>query len=165
MLRPLLLLLFIVLASCSSQQTVEVPDGVWHQNEQVGEFSDSWSVCHHFRVVTSDLDWLIDIDVSSPKGRLDASDEVSLVSFSGVSNKSCAVSLYRDNDIACEDKVPVVFPAKNGDGSLRHSKRNPDWESTFNLDIVDLIFDVDGDVVKIDRLRFTNVKYSNFCPG
>lgn len=165
MLRLSLFLLLIVLSSCSSQQAAGVADGVWHKSEQVGQFTDSWSVCHHFRAVTSGLDWLIDIDVSTQQGTFDASEIVSLVSFSGVANKSCAVSLYRNNDIACEGTEPVVVPALDGDGSLRHTKRNPDWESTFDLDIIDLTFQVDGDEIQIDRVKFTNVQYSNFCPS
>ena len=165
MLRFSPLLLLISLSGCSTQQEVDVADGVWHENEMLGQFTDTWAVCHHFRAVTSDLNWLIDINVSSQRGTFDASEMVSLVSFSGVADKKCAVSLYRNNDIACEGPKPVVVPAGDGDGSLRHTKRIPDWESTFDLDVFDLTFQVGNGEIQIDRIKFSNVKYSNFCPG
>ena len=158
-------MLLILLCSCSAQHEVDVADGVWHENESLGRFTDTWTVCRSFRASTSDQSWLIDIDVSSERGTFDASQMVSLVDFSDVPDRDCAMSLYRNNDIACEDSEPVTIPATHGDGRIRHTKRNPDWDSTFDLHIYDLIFQVGGDEVRIDRVKFSNAKYSNFCPG
>ncbi len=140
-------------------------DGVWHNDRSLGSFTNTWSSCHHFRAATSDLKWLIDVDVSSERGTFDASELVSLVDFSDVADRDCAISMYRDNDIACEGREPVVIPASHGDGNLRHTKEIPDWESTFDLQIYDLMFEVGGQEIQIDRLKFSGVQYSNFCPG
>ena len=165
MLRFSPLTLPILLCGCLAQQEVDVADGVWHENESLAQFTDTWSVCHHFRAITSDEKWLIDVDVSSERGMFDAGEMVSLVDFSDVTDRECAISLYRNNDIACEGREPITTPAAHGDGSIRHTKRTPDWESTFDLHIYDLTFQVGENEILIDRVKFSDVEYSNFCPG
>ncbi len=150
---------------CSAQTEVTEVEGIWLQDDSIGPFTETWSVCHHFRAVTANQSWLLDIDVSSERGEFDASEIVSLVDFTGVTDRECAISLYRNNDIACEGEEPVTIPARNGDGQLRHSIREPFWESTFDLDISDLVFPSREGEIRIDRVRFSNVVYSNFCPG
>lgn len=162
--RPFLAFL-IPLFGCSAQQEVEQPDGIWQGSNTLGVFTDSWTVCHHFRATTSDLEWLISVDVSRDRGTFDAPELVSLVDLRHVADRECAVSLYRLSDLACSGEKPIVIPASEGDGSLRHLLAKPDWNSTFDLDISDLTFLVDGQEVTVDRVRFSEVNYSNFCPG
>ena len=159
------LLVFVFLSGCVAQQEQELPQGIWHDSEQLGQFSETWSTCHHFRATTPDLRWMLDIDVSVESGTFDASKLVTLLDFSNFKDRVCEVSLYKNNDIACEDKEPVKIPASDGDGKLRHVKRVPDWESTFDLDIHNLIFEYRDQEIRIDRITFLNVVYSNFCPG
>ena len=159
------LFLVILLNGCVAQQEQQLPQGIWHDTEQLGHFSESWASCHHFRATTPDLRWMLDIDVSVESGSFDASKLVALLDFSIVKNRQCAVSLYKNNDIACEVREPVRIPASEGDGNLRHVKRVPDWESTFDLDVRDLVFTYDGQEIRIDRVTFSNVVYPNFCPG
>ncbi len=163
--RRSLLAFLVLLSGCSAQQEVEQPDGIWQKGNSLGVFTDSWSVCRHFRATTSDLKWLIDVDVSRDRGAFDASELVSLVDLRHVADRECAVSLYRLSDIACAGEEPIIIPASQGDGILRHTLANPDWESTFDLDIRDLTFRVDDQEVGIDRVRFSDVQYSSFCPG
>ncbi len=163
--RKTLLALLVLLSGCSVHQDAEPPDGVWQKVNSLGVFTESWSVCRHLRATTSDLKWLISVDVSRERGTFDASELVSLVDLRHVSDRECAVSLYRMNDIACASVEPVVIPATQGDGILKHRLAKPDWESTFDLDISNLTFLVDDQEVTVDRVRFSEVQYSSFCPG
>ena len=108
---------------------------------------------------------MLDVDVSVESGSFDASKLVALLDFSAVEDRKCEISLYKDNDIACGGKEPVRIPASEGQGVLRHDNRVPDWKSTFDLDLRDLVFRYGDQTVRIDRVSFANVIYSNFCPG
>ena len=156
---------FFLLSSCSVPQVVEQSDGIWHSSSSLGEFTDSWSACHQFRATTSDLEWLISVDVSHERGAFYAAEMVSLLSFAHTTDRECAVSLYRFNDIACDDQEPVVFLAARGDGRLAHREADHGIGSTFDLEIRDLVFVVGDEEIRIDRLRFSDVRYSNFCAG
>ena len=165
MAKRTLLILVVLLSGCAVEQDQEVHQGIWHENENLGPFSESWSSCHHFRATTSDLRWMLDVDVSVESGSFDASKLVALLDFSTAKNRECEVSLYKDNDIACGDNEPVRIPASEGQGVLRHDNRVPDWKSTFDIDLRDLVFDYGDQEIRIDHVSFTNIVYSNFCPG
>ena len=139
--------------------------GILHEKENLGPFSESWSSCHRFRATTSDLRWMLDVDVSVESGSFDASKLVALLDFSMVKDRECEVSLYKDNDIACGDKEPIRIPASGGQAVLRHDNRIPDWKSTLNLELRDLVFDYGDQEIRIDHVSFSNVVYSNFCAG
>ncbi|MEM7303873.1 MAG: hypothetical protein AAF468_22595 [Pseudomonadota bacterium] len=155
--------LFIGLG-CASQEKASLLEGIWHNSELLGEFTEVWSSCYSFAASTQDLRWMLHINVGTDAGEFDARKVVKLYDFSTVSDRESAMSLFQGSDIKMEKADPIAMPALDGDGTIHRTERLPAG-STFDLDLHDLVFVFPGEVIKIDRVTFYDMTLSNFCAG
>lgn len=72
-----------------------------HNDKSLGEFSEFWSACHSFYVLSEDSRWLLIIDLPKTNGEINPGEFVKLIDLIHYQDKECEISLYKGNDIQC----------------------------------------------------------------
>lgn len=162
--RSCFVLCTLALVGCVSKIAEQETDVV-HTVSSLPNFNRHWSYCHRFYASTEDDSWVLSVGIPKRNGTYSTHEVVELIDLRSVPDRSCAVSQFKGNDIACSGSGQIVTSAASGDVHVKVSSRVPAWESTADIALNAVLFVYSGGSTRIDSARFSNVVISNFCAG
>lgn len=136
-----------------------------HNDKNLGEFSEFWSYCYSFYLLSEDNRWLLVIELPKTNGEINPGEFVKHIDLIHYQDKECEISLYKSSDIQCEADKSIIAHASEGEGLVRITSSSFSYTDWARVKLTSISFQHPDGKINIDEINIPKQEVSNFCAG